>query len=59
MVTLRAGLEFAILQNGEVDAADPHARVVDADAALNGTWIVGVRQMPGLVALHHVHARTG
>ncbi len=50
----RSTLEFAIFEDGEVDAADGQVGVVDADLAFDRSWVIGIRQMPCLTALHHV-----
>ena len=54
-LALRAGLELAVLEDREVDAADAQAREIDGDAAFDRRRIDRIGQMPRLLPLHHVH----
>ena len=49
------GLELAILEDGEIHAADLEPGVISRDAALDRTRIERIGQMPRLLPLHHVH----
>ena len=54
-LTHGSGLELTILEDGEIDATDLEAGVVDADAPLDGSRIIRIRQVPRLLTLDHVH----
>ena len=49
-----AGLEFAVLKDSEGNAGVGQVGEVNADATLDGFWIDGVGEVPGLLALDHV-----
>ena len=53
--TVWAGLELAVFENGEADAAPVQHGEIDADAALDGRGIHRVGQMPRLGALDGLH----
>ena len=53
VATFGSGFEFAVLQDGKVDAAEDEVGVVDADALLDGSGVVGIGKVPTLLALHH------
>ena len=53
MTAERAGLEFAVFNDREVDPAEIEARVVNADALFDRSGIVRVGQVAGLLALDH------
>ena len=52
-------LELAVFEDGEVDAADIQAGVVDADSLLDRRLVVRVGQVRGLLPLHHLHVLGG
>ena len=57
--TRRAGLEFAVLQDREVDVAPIQVGVIDTDALADLVRIGGIRQVAGLGAFHLLDIDTG
>jgi hypothetical protein len=51
----RPGLELAVFENREVDAAEHQPREIDADPLLDRRGIDRVGEVPGLLPLDHVH----
>ena len=55
----RSRLELAVFQDGEVDATHHQPSEIDADVLIHRLRIDGIRQMPALLPLHHVHIGCG
>ena len=52
---LRAGLELPVFEDGEINFPDTQACEVYGDPAIDGLRVIGIRKMPGLLPLHHIH----